>query len=459
MHIRGIRGATTVEENSEPAVLEATRELLGRLAQDNNVEPDEIAAIMFTCTPDLTAAFPAEAARQLQWTHVPLMSATEIGVPDSVPMCIRVLILWNTARSQEEIVHGVVPHWRARASPRDAGNWGTTMRLLAGILAGQPFEAELTGDASLRSRPMDRIVEPLSQMDARIAALGDGRFPPLRITGGPLRGISYTLPVASAQVKSAVLLAGLFARGETTVIEPTLTRDHTERMLAWFGAPIHRQPGRVSVTSGALRGRELAVPGDISSAAFVLTAGAARPGSEVIVEGVGLNPTRTGVLDVLRAMGADVAVRHPTVRCGEPVGAVTVRGRRLRGVRIGGSLIPRVIDELPVLCVIATAAEGETVISDAAELRVKESDRIAVIARGLRALGGEVEERPDGLTVYGSRLHGGRVGSAGDHRIAMAFAVAGLLAGGPVTVEGAESIAVSFPEFTRVLRDVVAQKA
>ncbi|OLD58323.1 MAG: hypothetical protein AUI83_04210 [Armatimonadetes bacterium 13_1_40CM_3_65_7] len=229
-------------------------------------------------------------------------------------------------------------------------------------------------------------------------------------------------------------------------------------MLAAFGAPIRRDGDRVSVTAAALRGHEVRVCGDISSAAFLLAAAAGMPGSELTIEHVGLNPTRTAFLDVPRALGAEVDVRQTGEDTGEPVGAVTVRGRRLRGVRIGGSLIPRVIDELPVLCVIATAAEGETVISDAAELRVKESDRIAVIARGLRALGGEVEERPDGLTVYSSRLHGGRVASAGDHRIAMAFAVAGLLAGGPVTVEGAESIAVSFPEFTRVLRDVVAQK-
>ena len=373
--------------------------------------------------------------------------------------CLRALGVGIEDEGSRLIVRGMGPRWRAPMTPLDAGNSGTTMRLLAGILAGQPFQTELTGDASLRTRPVDRIVEPLSRMGARIVASGDGRFPPLRITGGSLRGITYTLPVASAQVKSAVLLAGLLAEGPTTVVEPTPTRDHTERMLAAFGAPIRRDGDRVSVTAAALQGHEVRICGDISSAAFLLAAAAAMPGSELTVEHVGLNPTRTGFLDVLRALGAEADVRQTGEDAGEPVGAVTVRGQRLRGVRIGGSLIPRVIDELPVLCVIATAAEGETVISDAAELRVKESDRIAVIARGLRALGGEVEERPDGLTVYGSRLHGGRVGSAGDHRIAMAFAVAGLLAGGPVTVEGAESIAVSFPEFTRVLRDVVAQKA
>jgi len=372
--------------------------------------------------------------------------------------CLRALGVGIEDEGSRLIVRGMGPRWRAPMTPLDAGNSGTTMRLLAGILAGQPFQTELTGDASLRTRPMDRIVEPLSRMGARIVASGDGRFPPLRISGGSLRGITYTLPVASAQVKSAVLLAGLLAEGPTTVVEPTPTRDHTERMLAAFGAPIRRDGDRVSVTAAALRGNEVRVCGDISSAAFLLAAAAAMPGSELTVEHVGLNPTRTGFLDVLRALGAEADVRQTGEDAGEPVGAVTVRGQRLRGVRIGGSLIPRVIDELPVLCVIATAAEGETVISDAAELRVKESDRIAVIARGLRALGGEVEERPDGLTVYGSRLHGGRVGSAGDHRIAMAFAVAGLLAGGPVTVEGAESIKVSFPEFGRVLQEVTGQK-
>ena len=372
--------------------------------------------------------------------------------------CLRALGVGIEDEGSRLIVRGMGPRWRAPMTPLDAGNSGTTMRLLAGILAGQPFQTELTGDASLRTRPMDRIVEPLSRMGARIVASGDGRFPPLRITGGSLRGITYTLPVASAQVKSAVLLAGLLAEGPTTVVEPTPTRDHTERMLAAFGAPIRRDGDRVSVTAAALRGNEVRVCGDISSAAFLLAAAAAMPGSELTVEHVGLNPTRTGFLDVLRALGAEVDVRQTGEDSGEPVGAVTVRGQRLRGVRVGGSLIPRVIDELPVLCVIATAAEGETVISDAAELRVKESDRIAVIARGLRALGGEVEERPDGLTVYGSRLRGGRVGSAGDHRIAMAFAVAGLLAGGPVTVEGAESIKVSFPEFGRVLQEVTGQK-
>ncbi len=368
--------------------------------------------------------------------------------------CLKALGVSIADEGDGVVVHGAGARWREPPAALDAGNSGTTMRLLAGILAGQQFSAEITGDASLRRRPMDRVIEPLSQMGAHVVALGEGRFPPLRITGGPLRGITYTLPVASAQVKSAVLLAGLLAQGQTTVVEPTPTRDHTERMLAAFGAPVRRDGSRVSLTAAGLRGREVDVPGDMSSAAFLLAAAAARPGSELTVEDVGLNPTRTGVLDVLRAFGAQVDVRETGERNGEPVGVVTVRGQPLRGVRIGGSLIPRVIDELPVLCVIAAVADGETVITDAAELRVKEADRIAVLARGLRALGGEVKEQEDGMTICGSPLHGGRVASAGDHRIAMAFAVAGLLADGPVTVEGAESISVSFPQFVGALRAV-----
>jgi len=368
--------------------------------------------------------------------------------------CLRALGVAVEDDGTRIIIRGTGPRWRVPATVLDAANSGTTMRLLAGILSGQPFTTELTGDASLRRRPMDRIVEPLSQMGARVEALGGGRFPPLRITGGPLRGITYRLPVPSAQVKSAVLLAGVFAQGETVVVEPVPTRDHTERMLDAFGGRVTRQAGRVSVTSSGLRGREVRVPGDISSAAFLLAAGAAQAGAEVAVEDVGLNPTRTGVLDVLRAMGADVEIRGQTEQGGEPVGHVVVRGRPLRGVRIAGDMIPRVIDELPVLCVAAAAARGETVIADAAELRVKESDRIGAVARGLRALGIQVTERPDGMTITGGRLRGGRVSSAGDHRVAMAFAVAGLLADAPVTVDGAEAIAVSFPQFADALRAV-----
>lgn len=370
--------------------------------------------------------------------------------------CLRALGVEVDVQGERVRVHGRGVPWRAPSSVLDAGNSGTTMRLLTGILAGQPFDSEITGDASLQARPMDRVITPLAQMGAHVLALGAGRFPPLRITGGPLRGIRYTLPVASAQVKSAILLAGLLADGETTVVEPTPTRDHTERMLAWFGALIRCQKGIVRVRPGPLSGREVRIPGDISSAAFLLAAAAALPGSSITVEDVGLNPTRTGVLDVLKAMGADVTIEHTAETGGEPVGRITVRGGALRGVHIGGALIPRLIDELPVMAVVATVAAGTTVIADAAELRVKESDRIGALATGLRALGGEVEERPDGIRISAHRLRGGRVDGGGDHRMAMAFAVAGLLAQGPVTVEGAESITVSFPEFADTVRSVTA---
>ncbi|MDQ7819141.1 MAG: 3-phosphoshikimate 1-carboxyvinyltransferase [Armatimonadota bacterium] len=368
--------------------------------------------------------------------------------------CLRALGVEVHREGTTVTVRGAGVRLRPPGRPLDAGNSGTTMRLLAGILAGQPFTAEITGDDSLRRRPMDRVAEPLRRMGAQVEVLGGGRYPPLRITGGPLRGIAYALPVPSAQVKSAVLLAGLFADGETTVVEPVPTRDHTERLLAWLGVPVGRAGDRITVRPGLPRADRIEVPGDISSAAFLLAAAAARPGSEVTAPGLGVNPTRSGVLDALRAMGAEVEVRGRRLQCGEPVADVVVRGRRLRGIRLAGDAIPSVIDELPVLCVIAATAQGVTEIADAAELRVKESDRIAVMAAGLRRLGVDVEERPDGLVIRGGRLRGGRVECAGDHRVAMAFAVAGLLAEEPVTVAGAEAVAISFPDFPRALEAV-----
>lgn len=348
---------------------------------------------------------------------------------------------------------------RLTAPPRvlDAGNSGTTMRLLAGVLAAQPFTAELDGDESLRRRPMDRLAEPLRKMGAHVGAR-DGRYPPLRIMGTQLRGITYEMPVASAQVKSAVLLAGVSAVGETTVIEPVPSRDHTERMLAGFGVPVRVENNRITVTPVALRGSRVAVPGDISSAAFFLAAAAAIPGSELTVENVGVNPTRTGVLDALRAMGAPAAIEAARDHSGEPAGNISIRGGRLHGVTIDGALIPRLIDELPALCIIAAVSEGRTVIRGASELRVKESDRIGVLVTGLRALGANVKERPDGMEIEGGRLRGGTVDAAGDHRIAMAFAIAGLLAEAPVTVRGAESVAISFPGFFETLEMLTGRK-
>jgi 3-phosphoshikimate 1-carboxyvinyltransferase len=336
----------------------------------------------------------------------------------------------------------------------DAGNSGTTIRLLAGIAAGQPFHTVLTGDASVRRRPMDRIAAPLRAMGARIAGRAGGRLAPLAIRGGGLRGIAYATPVPSAQVKSAVLLAGLFAEGETSVREPAQSRDHTERMLPAFGVAVAREGLAVRLRGpAALRGTEIRVPGDLSSAAFFLVAAALVPGSELRIAEVGLNPTRTGVLDALRLMGAEIEVHGLREAGGEPVGDVVVRARPLHGAALGGDLIPRAIDELPAIAVAAALADGETVIRDAAELRVKESDRIDALARELARLGARVEAQPDGLAIAGrGRLRGGRVHSGGDHRIAMALAVAGLRADGPVTVDDAACIETSFPGFEDLLR-------
>jgi len=336
----------------------------------------------------------------------------------------------------------------------DVGNSGTTLRLLAGVLAGQGFHSVLTGDASIRRRPMDRVAAPLRRMGARISGRQGGRLAPLAIAGGGLRGIAYRSPVASAQVKSAVLLAGLFAEGETSVAEPSQSRDHTERMLGAFGVEVARE-GLTTRLRGpaALSATEVRVPGDLSSAAFLLVAAALVPGSELAVTDVGLNPTRTGVLDILGMMGATLDVRDRREEGGEPVGTVAIRAGRLRGAVIGGPLIPRAIDELPVLAVAASLAEGETVICDAAELRVKESDRVEALARELGRLGAAVDARPDGLVIRGGRrLSGGRVSSGGDHRIAMALAVAGLCADGPVTIDDPACIETSFPGFAQVLR-------
>lgn len=373
--------------------------------------------------------------------------------------CLRALGVTIDETQDRIVVHGKGPRLHAPAAPLDAGNSGTTIRLLTGILAGQPFVTELTGDASLRSRPMDRIMEPLAKMGAQVHARGDNRFPPLRIAGGTLRGITYTLPVASAQVKSAVLLAGLYAEGDTTVIEPVATRDHTERMLESFGCRIRRNGSRITITPSTLSTRDVTVPGDISSAAFLLAAAAARRGSSIAADGVGINPTRTRFLDVLASMGAGTEIVGRDERSGEPIGSVKVRGLELKGTRISGAVTSGVIDEIPVLAVIAAVAEGETAITDAAELRVKESDRIKTLAAGLRVLGADVTERPDGMVIRGGILQGGRVEAGGDHRIAMAFAVAGLLARGPVTVSGAETIAISFPGFVEALKAVAGSPA
>ena len=350
------------------------------------------------------------------------------------------------------VVQGCRGTFRPAPGAIDCGNSGTTMRLLAGLVAGQTFRTRLTGDRSLSTRPMRRIVEPLTRMGATVHAEGPDGRPPLMIEGAHLQSIEHSLATASAQAKSAVLLAGLFARGVTTVSEPSLSRDHTERMLDHFGVAVQRAGLTVSITGGqTLQARSFSVPGDISSAAFWFVAAAARPGSSLLVENVGLNPTRSGVLAVLSAMGAgvEVAVTEPAT---EPSGRVRIDGAQLQGTHIGGDEIANVIDELPVLAVAAALAHGRTTISGAGELRVKESDRLNAIATNLRALGAEVEETGDGMVITGGRpLHGARLHSFGDHRIAMAFAIAGLFAHGETTIIDTDCVATSYPGFPEQL--------
>ncbi|HHW43257.1 MAG TPA: 3-phosphoshikimate 1-carboxyvinyltransferase [Desulfotomaculum sp.] len=331
----------------------------------------------------------------------------------------------------------------------DAGNSGTTMRLLLGILAGLPFFSVITGDASLRRRPMKRVTGPLSMMGADIRGRQEGNLAPLAVRGGTLQGMEYTSPVASAQVKSALLLAGLLAAGRTSVSEPALSRDHTERMLQYFGAAVHRAGCTTRITGGqTLQARPVTVPGDISSAAFLMVAAAVVPGSAVTIREVGVNPTRDGIVQVLKEMGADIEIFNIHEQSGEPVADIRVRHSRLRGVTVTGALIPRLIDEIPVLAVAGALAEGELVVRDAAELKVKESNRIATVAVELKKFGVDIQELPDGLQVRGGRpLTGARCASHGDHRIAMAMTVAGMAARGKTVIQGAECVDVSFPGF------------
>ncbi len=338
----------------------------------------------------------------------------------------------------------------------DCGNAGTAMRLLLGIVAGLPHFAVLDGDSSLRRRPMRRVTEPLTRMGARVDGRQGGATAPLAVRGGGLQGIRWRPEVASAQVKSSILLAGLLAEGETVVEEPAATRDHTERMLRGFGARVQVEGTRVALAGGQrLAARDVDVPGDLSAAAFFLGAAAILPGSRVTVPAVGVNPGRTGFLDVLAEMGAEVVLAAQRDVAGEPVADVTVAAPasgRLRGVRVAGALVPRLVDEVPILAVVAACADGDTVVADAGDLRTKESDRLHETAVHLARMGAQIEERPDGLKIRGGgRLTGAEVDSAGDHRMAMALAVAGLAARGETVISGAESVAISFPEFTRAL--------
>ncbi len=353
-------------------------------------------------------------------------------------------------------IDGGLGSWRPPAAVLDAENSGSTIRMLAGALAGRPFRAVLTGDASLRKRPVERVAAPLRAMGAVVHTTNDR--PPLTIEGGRLRGIEYTLPVASAQVKTAVLLAGLQAEGETTVVEPAQSRDHTERMLPAFGVPLRREGLSATVRGGArITGTDVRVPADASSAAFLVVAALVLPDSEIRLDGVLLSPTRTAFIDVLRAMGGSVETRLEASDP-EPVGSIVASSSRLHGTVVDPALVPSLIDEIPALAAAAAFAEGTFTVTGAAELRIKESDRIAALAEGLGGLGARVRERADGLSVEGGRpLPGGRVRSHGDHRIAMALSVAALGATGTSEIEGASCVAVSFPAFYSVLEEAAGR--
>jgi 3-phosphoshikimate 1-carboxyvinyltransferase len=344
---------------------------------------------------------------------------------------------------------------REPAEQLDAGNSGSTIRMLSGILAAQPFTSKIGGDESLSRRPMARVIKPLTEMDASIDAR-DGTYPPLTIHGGPLRGIYYTLPVASAQVKSCVLLAGLFAQGDTIVREPVRTRDHTEIALREFGAEIESEKRVITLRSGArLTGRELYVPGDLSSACFFLVAALMAKDANLVIQGVGLNPTRSGLLDFLVSIGASIKVLDVRQTGGELIGDLRVRTSEVTGGVIEGALTAGLIDEIPALAVLGAASRNGLIVRDASELRVKETDRIATIEANFRRMGLLIETSADGFRVPGSQsFHAAELDSAGDHRIAMAFAVAALSADGPCTIEGAESAGVSFPEFFATLKEI-----
>lgn len=363
----------------------------------------------------------------------------------------------DVQRSENKVeIRGRGPKLRSPASPLDCGNSGSTMRMLSGILAGQAFTSELIGDESLSRRPMARIIAPLEMMGARITSKSGGR-PPLRVTGGTLKSISYVMPVASAQVKSCLLFAGLFARGETSVAEPVHTRDHGEVALRAFGAAVTQSGNELRIKGPqALCAIDAEIPGDISSAAFFLCSAALFPGAELVIDGLLMNPTRARLLDILILLGAGISVTQVEEQHGELRGTVKVQGRGLGTVTIVGGDTAALIDEIPVLAAIAPYTAGGVEIRDARELRVKESDRIAAIATNLRAMGAQVEEREDGLKIPGGqKLHGAEIDSLGDHRIAMAFAVAALRAKGETQIRGADAAVISYPGFFAALEGVL----
>ena len=363
--------------------------------------------------------------------------------------CVRSLGIDVEEDGTNVVIHGQgLDGLRAPERDLDAGNSGSTIRMLSGILAGQPFASRLFGDESLSRRPMQRVMKPLSQMGARISAR-DGQYPPLRIEGGKLRAIDYTLPVPSAQVKTCVLFAGLYADGQTAINEPVRSRDHTEIALREFGADLTVDRGRITIAGRpTLQGRDLVVPADLSSAAFFLVAALLVPGSRLSLLGVGLNPTRSALLDFLIGMGARIRVPNLESQAGELIGDLDVESSKLRGGIIEGGLTAALIDEIPVLAVLGAASDEGLTVRDAGELRVKETDRIRTVVDNLRRMGVEAEEKPDGMVIPGrQKFRAATLDSAGDHRIAMAFAVAALVADGESAIEGAEAASVSFPEF------------
>ncbi len=365
--------------------------------------------------------------------------------------CFKKMGIDITLDGEHVVINGKGLHGlSAPTETLDCGNSGTTTRLISGILSGQPFTTTLTGDASIQKRPMGRIIKPLSMMGANIRSIGDNGCAPLEITPAKLSGIHYESPVASAQVKSSIILAGLYADGITKVTEPTLSRNHTEIMLKSFGADISSDAATATATltpGNELFGRKIVVPGDISSAAYFLVAGLIVPGSEILIKNVGINETRDGILRALLAMGADITLLNED-RKGEPVADLLVKSSSLHGTVIEGDIIPTLIDEIPVLAIAAAFAEGETVIKDAAELKVKESDRIAVMTENLTALGCDITATDDGMIIKGGKeLHGGKVKSYDDHRIAMSFAVAALSIDGEVDIDGADCVNISYPCF------------
>ncbi len=353
-------------------------------------------------------------------------------------------------------IHGVgMRGLRAPSRPLDLGNSGTSMRLMAGLLAGQNFDVELTGDSSLSGRPMGRVIDPLKSMGARIDAREGGKAPLMIHGGTPLQALTYTLPMASAQVKSCLLLAGLYAEGKTCVTEPAPTRDHTERMLGGFGYAVERAGATACVSGGGtLRATAIDVPADISSAAFFLVGASIAEGSELLLQHVGMNPTRTGVIDILRLMGANITVENAREVGGEPVADLRVRSAQLKGIQIPEALVPLAIDEFPAIFVAAANAEGETVLTGAEELRVKESDRIQVMADGLQALGVDARPTADGMVIRGGSYGGGEVESHGDHRIAMSFAMAALRATAPIAIRDCANVATSFPGFVALTQSL-----